>query len=105
MRIGCDNRTGGAAEDAENTPFYGYLNDFRFYVTALSDQEIRELYNCGGRISNCGDVLTSSFIEDATTIKINKNHTIDTNEIIEQDEAKASFKKDGTIIAHQIIEI
>lgn len=88
-----------------DTTFDGYMSDFRLYASALSDQEIEELYSCGGRISNLGDVLTGSFIEGAAAIKINKNHTIDINEIIEQDEAKASFKKDGTIIARQLIEI
>lgn len=97
MEIGRGGRT--------DTAFNGYMSDFRLYSSALSDQEIKELYNCGGRISNLGDALTGSFVEDSSAIKINKNHTIETNEIIEQDEAKTSFKKDGTIFARQIIEI
>ena len=88
-----------------STAFNGYMSDFRLYTSALSDQEIKELYSCGSRISNLGDALTGSFVEGLSAIKINKNHTIDTNQIIEQDEAKASFKQDGTIFARQIIEI
>ena len=88
------------------TSYYnGQVDDIRLYNTCLSPEEIKELYNCGGRISNLGDTLTGSFIEGAAAIQINKNHTIDSNEIIEQDEAKASFKKNGTIFARQIIEI
>jgi hypothetical protein len=53
-------------------------------------------------------VLTGSFIEGATAIQVNKNKTItlyETNEILFDEVNHASFKKDGTIVARQIIEI
>lgn len=56
MRIGRDERVG-------STALWGYIDDFRFYTTALTNQEIKELYDCGGRISNLGDALTGEFIE------------------------------------------
>ena len=68
------------------TSYYnGQVDDIRFYNTYLSPEEIKDLYNCGGRISNLGDALTGSFIEGATATKINKNHTMEVNEIHEID--------------------
>lgn len=77
MIIGCRNNGTYSAH------FTGFIDDFRFYASALSDQEIKELYNCGGRISDRGGVLAGSFIESATATKVNKNHTITTKEIYE----------------------
>ncbi len=74
----------------------------------MNMKEIQELYNCGGRVSDRGDVLTGSFIEDAAAIQVNKNKTItldETSEILFDEINHASFKKDGTIVARQIIEI
>lgn len=61
-----------------------YWSDFRYYASCLSPEEIKDLYNCGGRISNLGDALTGSFIEGMAATKVNKNHTITTKELYEQ---------------------
>lgn len=67
------------------TSYYnGQVDNIRLYNTYLSPEEVKDLYNCGGRISNLGDALTSSFIEGTAATKVNKNHTITTNEIYEQ---------------------
>jgi hypothetical protein len=63
--------------------FDGMIDDFRLYHTQLSPEEIKDLYNCGGRISNLGDAFTGEFIEDAEGTSVNKNHTITTKEIYE----------------------
>lgn len=76
--IGCRNN------GTYNTYFNGLVDDIRLYYTQLSPEEIKELYNCGGRISNLGDALTGSFIEGAAATKVNTNHTIETAEIYEQ---------------------
>lgn len=82
-----------------------YWSDIRYYASCLSPEEIKDLYNCGGRISNLGDAFTGEFIEDAANAKINKNHTIQMNEFIENDEGKASIKKGNILSSRQIIEI
>lgn len=88
------------------TSYYnGQVDDIRLYHTALSPEEVKELYNCGGRISNLGDAFTGEFIEGAASAKINKNHTIQMNEFIENDEGKASIKKGNILSSRQIIEI
>ena len=67
------------------TSYYsGQVDDIRLYNTCLSPEEIKDLYNCGGRISNLGDALTGEFIEGENATKVNKNHTIITKEIYEQ---------------------
>ena len=43
--------------------FVGKLSDFRIYGTALSDEDILELYQSGGVIDNNGNVYTGEFIE------------------------------------------
>lgn len=93
----------------DTTSNYGatdaYIDDIRIYNSALSPEDIKDLYNCGGRISNLGDAFTGKFIEDAASAKINKNHTIQMNEFIENDEGKASIKKGNILSSRQIIEI
>lgn len=54
----------------------GLISDYRVYTTCLNPEEIKELYACGGRISNLGDAISGSFIQAAGPAKVNKNHTI-----------------------------
>ena len=61
-----------------------YIDDLRIYNSILSPEDIKDLYKCGGRISNLGDALTGEFIEGAEKTSVNKNHTITTKEIYEQ---------------------
>ena len=42
------------------TPFKGYLSDFRVYATALSAEDIKELYNTSAYVSDNGTLLTYS---------------------------------------------
>jgi hypothetical protein len=73
----------------DTTSNYGateaYIDDVRIYNTCLTEADIKDLYNCGGRISNLGDAFTGSFDEIANIdrTKINKNHTITTKEFYE----------------------
>jgi hypothetical protein len=67
----------------DNWKYRGKIADFRIYNSVLSPEDVKDLYNCGGRISNLGDALTGEFIEDAEGTSVNKNHTITTKEIYE----------------------
>ncbi len=42
------------------TPFKGYLSDFRVYATALSAEDIKELYNTSAYVLDNGTLLTYS---------------------------------------------
>ena len=80
LSIGCR-----IAGDTPGRHLNGLVDDFRLYYSYLTDDEIQELYNCGGRISNLGDALTGSFGEDENLdrVKVNKNHSIDAKKINE----------------------
>lgn len=50
FRIGSDNRTG-------TTMFKGSLSDFRLYATALSEEDVLELYRTAAKVSNKNEML------------------------------------------------
>lgn len=50
FRIGADSRTG-------TTMFNGKMSDFRLYATALSAEDVLELYNVGAKVANNGTIL------------------------------------------------
>ena len=83
MRIGRDGRDATNATASNSTPFNGYMDDFRFYVTQLSDEEILDLYNCGASLSDLGDAHANNFIENATYHGVDEEHNIQANEIYE----------------------
>lgn len=78
IKIGMDGRTSPGV-----TPLNGYIDDFRFYCSALSDNDIQDLYNCGASLSDLGDAHANSFIENATYHGVDEYHNIQANEIYE----------------------
>lgn len=83
MRIGRDGRDATDATIPDNTPFYGYMDDFRFYVTQLSDEEILDLYNCGASLSDLGDAHANQFNEGSNFAGVDEKHIINAHEIYE----------------------
>ena len=78
VKIGMDGRTNPGV-----TPLNGYIDDFRFYCSALSDNDIQDLYNCGASLSDLGDAHANNFIENATYHGVDEYHNIQANEIYE----------------------
>lgn len=57
-RIGRDVRSG------DNTPYKGFMSDFRIYATALSADDVKTLYNAPVSIANNGTMITQGeFVE------------------------------------------
>lgn len=57
MKIGYT--TGG-----ENAPFFGLINDVRIYATALSGEDITELYKARASLDNDGNFYINQIVED-----------------------------------------
>lgn len=56
FRIGRDTRTG-------STAFGGGMSDFRLYATALSETDVKELYNTPAAIDNMGNAFAMQLVE------------------------------------------
>lgn len=85
MRIGRDNRS-------DVTALGGRMDDFRFYVTCLSSNDISQLYSSSLQIGRVGDTHTS-FIEerDVTTSCSSKKGVRKLNYLTEVIEYKGGF--------------
>ena len=65
----CDDFVVGGratASDASSVGVFlnGYMNDVRVYATALSEDDIKELYNTPANIDNLGNFHSFEFVED-----------------------------------------
>ena len=71
--VGCFHYTG------DIYPYYGKISDFRIYATALSENDIKELYNIPVTISDNGDLFTQGEVsENSIGVKINSTGVINT---------------------------
>ena len=61
FRIGRDIRSG------DGTPYKGLMSDFRIYSTALSAEDVLELYNTAAMIDDGGSVYCYEFDEDSSS--------------------------------------
>lgn len=52
----------GARNTSQSMPFYGYISDLRVYTTALSEDDVLELYHTPASITNNGTLMTQGEI-------------------------------------------
>jgi len=82
------------------------LSDVRIYVTELSVEDIKDLYNTPVNIDNLGNVHAFEFVEDNSIISIKENGQLLLNELNEMDfDKNAQFMQDNfDIIGNEFIE-
>lgn len=97
FRIGRDTRSG------DGTPYKGLMSDFRIYATALSEADIKALYNISANVDNLGNFYSFEFVEDDRK-SIDKNGITHTSELYEYNEINASIKDSGVYNANSFIE-
>ena len=75
-----------AAEAGSNTTtpvnggyFTGYLSDFRIYATALSADDVKELYNTRFKMDIGNNLLINGEVIEDDKISLNKNGVLDAN--------------------------
>ena len=61
------------ATTPESNNFVGKISDVRIYATALSLEDIKELYQTSVSIDNKSNIYSREFIEDNNTISIQQN--------------------------------
>lgn len=88
---------GSQYSEDSNTMFNGYLSDFRIYSTALSDQDILNLYQTSVSIDNNGNIYSYKFRENEdSSIDIKKTGIVLSNNFIEIND-KLKVLSDGSV--------
>ena len=97
----------GKSSYSGDSYFDGNISDFRIYSTALSAEDIKQLYESKARIDKNGNVYCNQFIEsgDMGNSNVDKKGILHTNNFIEikSEEKCRIFKQD--IQSNEIIEI
>lgn len=71
-------------ENGSTRKFNGLIDDARVYHTALSANDIQELYKTKAYITNKGDIMCSKFIEDKAEAMVTEKSTFECTEVYEE---------------------
>ena len=81
----------------------GTYSDFRVYCTALSAQDIKQLYELGMKIDNSHNLHAFEVVENNNKISLNNKRQFKCDEVVESESAKF-FKREDLVEVHQIVE-
>ena len=84
---------GTSPTDPVGSYFTGKLDDFKLYVTCLTNEDIQNEFNARGIISSAYAVTVSSFQENCSISHLNSKGVMETQEIVEN---KYFVASDGT---------
>lgn len=71
---------------SENNTFVGYLSDFRWYATALSAADIKELYDTPVALANTGVLMTQGEYSENDNLGIFKTGILQGSDFVESDD-------------------
>lgn len=84
--------------------FSGLIDDFRFYATCLSVDDIKDLYQTKAYISDKGDIMCNEFIDGKAQAKVTSKGTFEAHEFYEE-ETNASIYDTQNVSGRNLIEI
>ena len=85
-------------------PNEGHLNDFRIYATALTPDQIKELYNTSMSIDNKDNIHARELVETTDNIiSVSKTGQLKSN-TFQEDYQPASFNKLNVVEGHNLYE-
>ena len=93
----------GVGATPESTLYVGGISDVRIYATALSADDILELYQTAAKIDSSKNIHTYEIVEDQTSTSITKQGQVKISESNET--STASFDKTNNLKALNIIEL
>ena len=78
--------------------FTGLIDDFRFYATCLSIDDIKNLYQTKAMISDKGDIMCDGFVENKAEARVTEKSTFDCKETQEKLYIQGFELLDGILI-------
>lgn len=76
----------GAWKTATQQNYDGNISDFRIYATALTEEQVLELYNTSVTIDNKGNIYSREYIEDNNNLNITKTGLFQSSIIHDDDD-------------------
>ena len=99
------NKTSISSRPEGFTPISeGNVQDIRFYATALTEEDVKDLYNVRHSIDKNGNYYTYELIEGETGVGMKRNGQTKCDEFIEED-GKFRMKNNSLIKANTFKEI
>ncbi len=83
----------------------GNVQDIRFYATALTEQDVKELYQTRHMVDKDSNCYTYELIEGQTTVGMNKQGQLLCDEIVENEDGSFQIVNNKTIKTKEIKEI